>query len=240
MAAGTHKKYDAVLIDLDGTLIDIDLERFIKAYVDALSGRFNDRIPREEFIMHLFGSTSVMVENNDPKKSNSEVFYDDFCRRIGFSKEEILPVIEDFYRHDFPGLSCWGKELPHALKVIEAARGNNHNVVLATNPIFPPAAVYHRMKWAGLNEGQFELITTMDNMHFCKPNPNYYLEIAEKINCRPERCLMAGNDTLEDLIAAEAGMETFLVEDFILERHGTEPVSNYRGSLEDLANFLSK
>lgn len=240
MAEEVHKKYDAVLIDLDGTLIDIDLEMFIKAYVDALSGRFNDRIPRDDFIMHLFGATSVMVENNDPEKSNSDVFYEDFCKRIGFSKEEILPVIDDFYRNDFPGLSCWGRELPHAVKVIEAARDSNHMVVLATNPIFPPAAVYHRMDWAGLNAGQFELITTMDNMHFCKPNPNYYLEIAEKINCRPERCLMAGNDTLEDLIAGKVGMETFLVEDFILERHGTDPISNYRGSLEDLADFLTK
>ncbi len=240
MALGTHNKYDAVLIDLDGTLIDIDLEKFIRAYVDALSGRFNNLIPRDDFIMHLFGATSVMVENNDPKKRNSDVFYDDFCRRIGFSKEEILPVIDNFYRNDFPKLSCWGKELPFAGKVIEAARGNNHTVVLATNPIFPPEAVYHRMAWAGLNAGQFELITTMDNMHFCKPNPNYYLEIAEKINCRPERCLMAGNDTLEDLIAGKVGMETFLVEDFILERHGAEPVSDYRGSLKDFANFLSK
>jgi len=240
MAEDIHRKYDAVLLDLDGTLIDIDLDMFIKAYIDALSGRFKDHIPRNDFVAHLFGSTAVMVENSDPEKRNSEVFYEDFCKRIGFGKEEILPIIDDFYRNDFPRLSCWGKELPHAGKVIEAARGSNSTVVLATNPIFPPEAVYHRMAWAGLNEGQFELITTMDNMHFCKPNPNYYLEIAEKIGCRPERCLMAGNDTLEDLIAGEVGMETFLVEDFILERQGVEPVSDYRGSLKDLASFLSK
>jgi FMN phosphatase YigB (HAD superfamily) len=240
MAEDNRNKYDAVLIDLDGTLIDIDLEKFIKAYVDVLSGRFKDYISRSDFIAHLFGSTSVMVENSDPQKSNSDVFYEDFCKRIGFGKEEILPIIDDFYRNDFPGLSCWGKELPHAAKVIEAARSGNQAVVLATNPIFPPAAVYHRMDWAGLEPGQFELITTMDNMHFCKPNPQYYLEIAEKIGCRPERCLMAGNDTLEDLVAGEVGMETFLVEDFILERYGVEPVSDYRGSLEDLAIFLSK
>jgi len=34
------KKYDALLIDLDGTLLEIDLEKFILAYVDLLSKRF--------------------------------------------------------------------------------------------------------------------------------------------------------------------------------------------------------
>jgi len=235
-----NNKYEAILLDLDGTLLDIDLDKFIRAYVRALSARFSDHIDRDSFIDHLFGSTSVMVGNKEGNRKNSEVFYEDFCKRIGLQYEEIEPVIDQFYKHDFPQLSCWGRKLPNAKIVVEAVHAKKLPLVLATNPIFPPAAVYQRLSWAGLRVDHFNLITTMDNMHFCKPNPDYYREIASKIDCSPERCLMAGNDTLEDLIAAEAGMDTYLVDDFILERKDHKPIYNYRGSLEDLAAFLGQ
>ncbi len=111
--------------------------------------------------------------------------------------------------------------------------------MLATNPIFPATAILQRLSWSGLSADNFQLITTMENMHFCKPNPGYYLEITSNINCPPENCLMAGNDTIEDLNASEAGIDTFLVEDSILHRGEEEPISNYRGSLKDLALFIN-
>lgn len=232
------KHYEALLLDLDGTLLDLDLEKFIFAYIDALSQRFTDLISRDDFIRHLFGSTSVMVENEDPSKKNKTVFYEDFCRRIGLTHNQIKPIIDDFYRHDFPGLSCWGKEHPCARPVIETARKKKLTLILATNPIFPATAVLQRLSWGGLSDNDFQLITSMENMHFCKPKPQYYIEISRKINCLPERCLMAGNDTLEDLIASEIGMSTYLVEDSILHRSDGEPVSDYRGSLKDLVGFI--
>ncbi len=232
------KRYEALLLDLDGTLIDLDLENFAFTYVDALSKKFNNLIGREDFIRHLFGSTSVMINNVDPSKKNQTVFYDDFCRRIGLSYDHIKPIIDDFYRNDFPHLSCWGKEHPCARTVVEGARKKGMTLILATNPVFPYAAVLQRLSWGGLSDNDFQLITSMENMHFCKPKPQYYMEISEKINCPPERCLMAGNDTLEDLIASEVGMTTYLVEDSILHHSDSELVSDYRGSLKDLVGFI--
>ena len=228
----------AILFDLDGTLLDIDLEKFIIAYIDVLSKKFASYISRDDFVVHLFGATSVMIENDDPSKKNQTVFYEDFCRRIGLTKEQIKPIIDDFYKSDFPKLRCWGKKHPHARAVIEAAKRKELALVLATSPIFPATAVKQRLAWSGLSESDFLLLTSMENMHFCKPNPAYYLEIAKIIGFRPEQCLMAGNDTLEDLVASEASMSTFLVEDSILLRNDAEPVSDYRGSLEDLAAFI--
>ncbi|HED24302.1 MAG TPA: HAD family hydrolase, partial [Firmicutes bacterium] len=152
--------------------------------------------------------------------------------------EQIKPIIDDFYRDDFPELSCWGKEHPHARELVATARRKGMQLVLATNPIFPATAVYQRLSWGGLNRDDFHLVTTMDNMHFCKPNPRYYLEISAKIGCPPEQCLMAGNDTREDLVAAEAGMDTYLVEDYILHRTEGETISNYRGKLADLISLI--
>ncbi len=230
--------YRALLVDLDGTLLKLDIEKFIPAYIEALSMRFTDLIEKEEFIRHLFLATNVMIQNDEPDKKNRTVFYEEFCRRIGKPYELIDPIVEDFYRRDFPGLSCWGEEHPYSRRLIESARNKDLILVLATNPLFPPAAIRERMSWGGLSEEDFHLVTTMNNMHFCKPKPQYFLEVADKIGCSPEQCLMAGNDTLEDLSASEAGMATFLVNEMILHRAGNEPVYDYIGSLKELVEFV--
>ncbi len=238
MTSGNAGKYKALLLDLDGTLLDLDIEKFIPAYIEALSKKFTGFLSRDDFVKHLFEATKVMVENNDPAKKNETVFYEEFCSRLGVSLELIKPIENDFYYNDFPGLNCWGKAHPDAKTVIDNAREKNMTLVLATNPIFPAAAILERLSWSGLTPDIFDLITTMENMHYCKPNPNYYLEISRMIGSSPENCLMAGNDTLEDLIASKAGLDTFLVEDLILRRSDGEPDSTYRGSLKDLACFI--
>jgi len=232
------KQYEALLVDLDGTLLNIDLDSFILAYVDALSSRFTGLVEKENFIRHLFTATALMVENSDPAVNNEKTFYEVFCPLIGQPLENIKPIIDHFYKNDFPALSCWGSEQKAAKAVVETAKAKKIPLVLATNPIFPSTATLQRLAWAGLKAEDFDLITTMETMHFCKPNPQYYLEVAGKIGCPPESCLMAGNDTLEDLVAAEVGMDTFLVDDFILLRSGIKYVYDYRGSLEDYLAFI--
>jgi len=238
MTAPNDKRYQALLVDLDGTLLDLDHENFLRAYIEALAGKFSAYLSTDNFIRHLFEAINVMLENHDPQKYNETVFYEEFCRRIGQSRRQIQPLVDDFYRHDFPKLNSWGSEHPYASRVIEKAKNKNLICVLATDPVFPAAATLQRLSWSGLSPADFQLITTMENMHFCKPNPAYYLEIAEAINCPPHQCLMAGNDTLEDLIASEAGMDTFLVEDLIFDRGNEEPTFTYRGKLQDLARFI--
>ncbi len=231
--------YRSLLLDLDGTLLVLDMEKFIPAYIEALSSKFIDMISQNNFSQHLFGATNAMVQNLDPEKNNETVFYKEFYRRTGLSYKQIKPILDEFYQYDFPALSFWGSEHPRSQAVIEAAQKKKMNLVLATNPIFPSKAILERLSWSGLSADQFQLVTTMENMHFCKPNPEYYLEISHKINCPPEKCLMAGNDTIEDLNASQAGMATYLVDDFILQRSKEEPISDYRGNLKDLESLIN-
>ena len=235
-----ENSYKALLLDLDGTLLDLQIDQFIAAYIEALAKKFNGYIKQEDFARHLFGATRVMVANEDPTKINEIVFYEEFCRRTNQYYDLIKPIIDDFYRRDFAHLSCWGRKHPYSRPVVEAAKSKNLALILATNPIFPAAPIQQRLAWSGLDEKDFQLITTMENMHFCKPKKEYYLEIARKTGFAPEQCLMAGNDTVEDLSASKAEMVTFLVEDFILQRGEEEPVCDYRGSLQDLAGFIEQ
>ncbi|HSW36137.1 MAG TPA: HAD family hydrolase [Candidatus Limnocylindrales bacterium] len=235
-----NNRYQALLLDLDGTLIDLAIEQFVPAYLQVLSHRFADLSKASDFTSQLFRATYIMLQNEDPTKTNEAVFYEEFCQLIEQPYEAIKPLVDHFYRYDFNKLSCWCRELPYAQAVIHAAREKDLTLVLATNPIFPATATCQRLSWGGLSESAFHLITTMENMHFCKPNPDYYLEIAHRIGYPPQQCLMAGNDTREDLNASAVGMDTFLVEDFIIHLDDDQPVSNYRGCLKDLATFIDK
>jgi len=110
--------------------------------------------------------------------------------------------------------------------------------VLATNPLFPLIAIKERMRWAGVSEFDFALITSYEEMHACKPNLEYYREICAKIKVPARNCLMVGNDVEEDLIAQKIGMQTFLVEDYLLNRHDLPINADYRGSLKELYQFV--
>ncbi len=228
----------ALLIDLDGTILDIDQDRFVPAYILALAQRFTAYLKPEEFARCLLASTRVMIENNDASSTNEAVFYDDFCRRLGQPYAAIAPIVKQFYEQDFPKLRRWGKPYPGSGRVVETARARGLAVVLATQPVFPLTAIEQRLSWGGLSPADFDLITAAGNMHFCKPRAEYYLEISAKINTPPGRCLMAGNDVQEDLCAAAVGMKTFLVEGFVLDRGGPAPAINHRGSLQDLAALI--
>ena len=71
----------------------------------------------------------------------------------------------------------------------------------------------NRIKWAGLDAEDFELITTYEDNCYCKPNVDYYRTILEQFHLRPEECLMVGNDVEEDLAIRKLGVKTFLVTD---------------------------
>ena len=84
-----------------------------------------------------------------------------------------------------------------------------------------------RLSWIGLTAEDFSLITTYENMHYCKPNPKYYEEILKMIGKKPEECLMVGNNTDEDCAAASAaGLKTVLVTDFLINESCT-PIATY-------------
>lgn len=234
------RRYDAVLIDLDGTLLSLDLGRFVPAYIEMLAQYFAHRFPTDQLAAHLLAATMHMIGCTDREKTNETVFFADFCRRVGMERALLDPLLDDFYRDEFSRLRQMSKPRPHAQAVLEAARRRCRKVVLATQPIFPRPAASERLSWGGLSAHYFDLITTLENMHGCKPHGEYYLEIAEKIGIPPERCLMAGNDTREDLVAAETGMGTFLVEGEIID-HGSDALPHdYRGTLADLAGLIEK
>jgi FMN phosphatase YigB (HAD superfamily) len=127
-----------------------------------------------------------------------------------------------------------------AARIIAWLKERGCRCVLATNPIFPAIATGSRMQWAGLKAADFDLVTTYENSRYCKPNPDYYREILQKIGEVPENCIMVGNDVTEDMVARELGMQVFLLTDCMINKENKD-ISQYpHGSFDALMDYLEQ
>jgi len=230
----------ALLFDLDGTLLDVNMLKFIPEYIRSLTPWIEGYIPKQEFADMLMASTGVMIANTDPQLTNEQVFFQDFCSRTQQPLELIRPVFEDYYQKGFPKLKKLARPNPHARTLLEAALNKGIKLVLATNPLFPEVAIRQRMCWGNLADIPFELVTYLENMHFCKPQPDYYMEILSRINLEPESCMMVGNDVGEDIFPAQkVGLKTFLVDGpLLINKTGRKPSPDGKGTLENLAKMI--
>ncbi|MBO7148781.1 MAG: HAD family hydrolase [Clostridia bacterium] len=229
---------NTVLFDLDGTLLSLTQESFVNAYFSRLAKKL---IPygydSEKLIKAIWDGTVLMVKN-DGKRTNEEVFWDHFVSVFGKRSLEHTPVFDDFYRNEFDEVKevCSKNEL--APKVIRVLKKKGKRIALATNPLFPPAATQARVRWAGLDASDFELITTYDNSHYCKPNPDYYVEILAKLGVNADECLMVGNDVGEDMIAQRLGMSVFLLTNDLINKNNTDISVYPHGDFNALIRFI--
>ncbi|PUU88856.1 MAG: haloacid dehalogenase domain-containing protein hydrolase, partial [Halanaerobium sp.] len=236
---------EVFLFDLDGTLLNIEVDEFLKYYFGALSEKFSDLCDsKEEFIGLLTASTEKMIRN-DGSRSNQEAFMDDFMEKLNVEEEDEAQKIkgrfDNFYQTDFRELAKYfklDKETP--AEIIKYLKSKGKKLVLATNPLFPVEAVEARLEWVNIDPTDFALITNYENMSYAKPNPEYYQEILEKIEESPDNCLMIGNDLKEDAIASRLGIETMIVEDKLIEREDSSFDIAWQGTLKELKELIKK
>lgn len=230
----------AVLFDLDGTLLEMDTAVFAAEYLKEVGGAVAPVVNPVRFAADLMASTGAMIGNSDPGLTNREVFWADFRPRMGDAYEAVMPLIEEFYAGKFRTLSRVARPGRSARDAVKAALDRGFRIVLATQPVFPLSAVRDRMAWAGVEDLPWEFVTSYEEMHFCKPRPEYFLEIAGRLGLPAGECVMAGNDVEEDMAASRAGMMTCLVTDFLVNPRNIDFKPDWSGSLRELAGWLSK
>lgn len=177
---------------------------------------------------------------NDGTLTNREAFWTHIQDKLPISPEKSEEIALDFYENDFNQAECTTKPTPLSDQIVKAAKGKGMEVYLATNPVFPRCATMNRIRWAGLDAGDFKEITTYEECRFCKPNPEYFRQILEKFDLDPAQCLMVGNDVEEDLAIRSLGVSTYLVTDTMEDRKGLPFESEYTGTLKDLLLFIRK
>ena len=227
-----------ILFDLDGTLLPMDQEVFVKDYLGRLAKKMAPHgYDPQLLVQAVWKGTGAMVKN-DGWQSNEAVFWQVFTGIFGQEALKDLPLFEEFYETEFQEArrSCGFN--PAAAETVRALHAMGYTTVLATNPLFPPVATQSRVRWAGLEPEDFAFITTYDNSSFCKPNPDYYREILGKLKLKSEECLMVGNDVGEDMIAEALGMQVFLLTDCLINRDGSD-ISRYpHGSFPELLSYI--
>lgn len=224
-----------ILLDLDGTLLPIEIEDFLKAYFKLLTKEFAGIFEAGKFIENLMIATNKMIENNG-EKTNKDVFVKNFFALMGVTNDhqEIMKKFDKFYLEKFPLLREDIRVSDLSGELIKRLKKKGYQLVLATNPLFPEEALAERVRWVDIAPEDFSFVTHYENMHYCKPNIEYYQEIIQKLNLQPENCIMIGNDVQEDMIAGKLGMKTYLVTDFLIDREEKEFECNWQGSFEEL------
>ncbi len=232
------KKTKLVLFDLDGTLLPMEQDEFVKAYFALVSRAMATRgYEPKAFLNALWAGIKAMT-SNDGTAANESVYWNKFCEIFGEEARIEESFLEEFYKTDFELVKPYCGYDPMAAVAVRELRAMGKRVVLATNPVFPEIATRARIRWAGLSFDDFELVTTYENSSYAKPNLSYYKEISDKLGVDPEECLMVGNDVGEDMVAKKLGMGVFLVDKCLINKEN-EDISKYpHGTLEDLLSFI--
>ena len=233
-------KITTVLFDLDGTLLPMDQNVFIKAYFGGLARRLAPYgYEPQKLIDSIWQGTAAMVKNNG-EVTNEERFWNGFEAAYGRPARQDEEHFAAFYREDFDKVSSSCGYTPAARAIVDTAKACGLRTALATNPIFPAIATERRIAWAGLSTSDFELVTTYENSRFCKPNLNYYRDVMQALGVCPEECLMVGNDVGEDMIAEALGCRVFLLTDCIINPKSKDISAYPNGSYEDLMAFIKQ
>ncbi len=232
-------KITTILFDLDGTLLPMDQDCFVKTYFGALAKKLAPHgYEPKELTNAIWQGTAAMVKNNG-EKLNKDVFFDTFRVYYGERADTEQYLFDEFYEQDFDrevSVSC-GYD-PDSSWAIKQIKNMGFKVALATNPLFPSSATMSRIKWAGLDRNDFELVTTYDNSRHCKPNLDYYRDILATLGVSAEECLMVGNDVGEDMIAEQLGMRVFLLPRDLINKQDVDISLYPNGDLFALVEYV--
>lgn len=226
----------AILFDLDGTLLQNNMDVFLPPYLQMITARMAHLIPPERFMSHLLRATEIMMAN-DGHATNEEVFAAAFYPLTGHSREEIEPVFLNFYTNDYPSLRKYTQRTPEARQVIQQAFDLGYDVVIATNPLFPAIATQQRLEWAGVADFPYRVVTSYENSRATKPNLLYFQQILEAVGHPPDAALVVGDEDM-DMVAAHLGCLTFLVPSPRTDLSPTTLPPTYRGKLADVGALM--
>ncbi len=234
---------EAVLFDLDETLLNLNLDAYVRAF----------SLRRVELVACIARTSAVrvavpftralvrMLGERDDDLTNLACLDGRFEELTGIPLDD--PVIAgclDFYDREVfnPAMhasaAVGGRPRPGGLACLEACRALGIKVALATNPTFPEACTRERMRWAGVDGFPFDHATFIENATRAKPWGRYYEEVCAALGVSPERCLMVGNDPKNDFARDGVPLRTCYVG------RGTVRRAWWQGDLEGLARALPR
>jgi len=215
------KSVRAALFDLDGTLVDVDMQVFVPLYLRRLATRLEPYAEPRRTFNTLRAAVMAMLGDTTGECSLEELLRAMLAEELQMAWPDYQAGLVAFCREDLPELQPLVKPHPLARNLVEACVERGWRVALATNPIFPREVIDARLAWGGLDDLPFQPVTSYETSRHCKPHPGFFRDLLAELDLPPQACLMVGNDTLHDLAAGRVGMPTCLLTTWRIDR---EPV----------------
>ncbi|MGM9857798.1 MAG: HAD family hydrolase [Bacilli bacterium] len=230
-----------IFFDLDGTLLNMNLDLFIKLYISGIAKFLaNKKVDNAEQISMAILNSSLKMVENDGTRTNEELFWDVFEKSTGIKKDNIEPIMVEFYEKYFIEVSPSISENSNMVKAINTLYKKGYKLYLTTNPLFPLVATLARMSWANVDSNKFEFITCFTDCHYSKPNPLFFEEIVKRFNINKDEVLVVGNDAKEDLCCKKVELlNTYLITDNLLHAEEKEE-AKYLSSSKEFLEFVLK
>jgi len=229
-----------ILLDLDDTLLDNDVNNFLPAYIQSYSNHLQPLIDPEVFVRALLMGTKCMIDNQLPNQTLQEVFESYFLPAANLDSEKFFLAAEEFYTRVFPNLEHLTKPIPAAIQFINLAIERGYRLAISTNPLFPRSAIEQRLAWAGfpISEFDFELIASIETFHFVKPNPSFFAEMLGRLGWPDGGVIVVGDDLERDILAAEQiGLKAYWINS---ERNSVNKheFTITKGSISDILPWI--
>lgn len=204
----------AIAFDLDGTLLPMNEDEFVKTYFGLLCKKL---IPmgynKDDLINTIWAGTNAMIKN-DGLMSNEKIFWKVFAEKFGDNSLKDKHLFDEFYLNEFKQTKISCSTNPLATTAVKLAKQKGLKIILASRPVFPKVGMITRMNFVNLNENDFDYITSYENSYYTKPNPKYYEEFLNSNNLLPNEIIYFGNSETEDYIPATSiGIKTYLIDD---------------------------
>lgn len=183
-------KYQTILFDLDGTLID-SAASLVAALNKTISEILPKTVPIDETVRQLagIGSRNLLrhaFEYNQQSFSENDI-------------EQLVPHFMDAYSTLYHDTAPFAG----ADQLLQDLKSQGKNLILATNKPrrFTPDLI-KALNWASLFDG----IYCPDDVSHKKPNPAHLLEALKNESLTPENTLMVGDSSADYHAALEANI----------------------------------
>lgn len=211
---------EAVLFDLDGTLIDSEYF-YYSNWSPILAKEFGLRITFEDWIQYFAGHTLVrnvsMLMDSYGIETTEEFMWKE--TRANYAKSDMTTI----------------RLMPYAKEILEKLTTENKRLALVTSSY--QTTVDTVLGQHGLLE-HFEFFITREKVVYAKPNPEPYLLATETLGL-PKENIMAIEDTSTGCAAAKgAGLTCVAVTKYGSEIEKLSKADRIVGSLQEVNELL--